>query len=56
MWLEEVGQAKFVLAAEFTRRANGQVAASARQFGVFVSMKTGRPVPLPEEYNVSSEQ
>ena len=54
LWVEEAGRAKFVLGAEFISRANGQVAATARQFGVFVSMKTSRPVPLPKEYKVSS--
>ena len=54
LWVEEAGRAKFVLGAEFISRANGQVTAMARQFGVFVSTKTSRPVPLPEEYKVSS--
>ena len=54
MWLEESGRARFVLGAEFVSRANGQVAATARQFGVFVSTKSGRPVPLPAEYKVRS--
>jgi acyl-CoA thioester hydrolase len=54
MWLEESGRARFVLGAEFISHANGQVAASARQFGAFVSVQTGRPVPLPKEYRVPS--
>ncbi len=50
MWMEEAGRARFVLGAEFTSRASGQVTARARQVGVFVSVETGRPVPLPAEY------
>jgi acyl-CoA thioester hydrolase len=50
MWLAETGRARFVLDAEFASMASGQVAARARQTGVFVSLTTGRPAPLPEEY------
>lgn len=50
MWLEEAGRVRFVLCAEFARRASGQVTAKARQTGVFVSLETGRPAPLPAEY------
>lgn len=50
MWLEETGRAKWVLAAEFVSQASGQVTARAKQTGVFVSLETLRPVPLPEEY------
>jgi acyl-CoA thioester hydrolase len=50
MWLEESGRAKFVLGAEFISRASAQVTARAKQIGVFVSLETLRPVPLPEEY------
>jgi acyl-CoA thioester hydrolase len=50
MWMEEAGRARFVLGAEFTSRASGQVTARAKQIGVFVSVESGRPVPLPAEY------
>ncbi|HEY4690787.1 MAG TPA: thioesterase family protein [Anaerolineae bacterium] len=56
MWLEDTGRAKWVLGAEFVSRANGQVTAKARQFGVFVSMESGRPVPLPEEFRSDSHR
>jgi len=50
MWLDERGPAKWVLAAEFSSGTSGTVAVRAKQFGVFVSLQTLRPVPLPEEY------
>lgn len=50
MWLAEKGRARFVLAAEFVRRADGAVAARARQTGTFISLTTLRPVRLPDEY------
>lgn len=50
MWLAEAARARFVLSAEFASRDSGQVTARARQTGVFVSIETGRPVPLPDEY------
>ena len=50
MWLAEKGRARFVLAAEFMRRADGAVAARARQTGTFISLGTLRPVRLPDEY------
>lgn len=56
MWLEDAGRARFVLGAEFVSRANGQVVATARQTGVFVSLETLRPMPLPEEYRGMSEK
>ena len=52
MWLAEAGRARYVLAAEFTSQATGQVSARARQVGVFVSLETLRPVRLPEEFQV----
>ncbi len=50
MWMDEAGRARFVLGAEFVSRASGQVTARAKQTGLFVSLQTLRPVPLPEEY------
>jgi len=50
MWLDELGPARWVLAAEFSSQASGTVAVRARQTGLFVSLQTLRPVPLPEEY------
>lgn len=38
------------LAAEFQSQGTGQVVARARQTGVFIALKTLRPVRLPEEY------
>ncbi|HLF29375.1 MAG TPA: thioesterase family protein [Anaerolineae bacterium] len=53
MWMEKTGRAKFVLGAEFASRASGQVTARAKQIGVFVSLETLRPVPLPDEYRIA---
>lgn len=50
MWLDELGPARWVLAAEFSSQATATVAVRARQTGVFVSLLTLRPVPLPDEY------
>jgi acyl-CoA thioester hydrolase len=50
MWVAQAGRAKFVLEAEFTSRAGNITTARARQTGVFVSLATLRPVPLPDEY------
>ena len=50
MWLGEQGRSKWELAAEFESQALGQIVARAKQFGVFVSLETLRPVRLPEEY------
>jgi acyl-CoA thioester hydrolase len=50
MWLEESGRSRFVLGAEFASQSSSQVTARARQVGVFVSLQTGRPVPLPDEF------
>jgi len=50
MWLDELGPARWVLAAEFSSQASGAVAVRARQTGLFVSLQTLRPVPLPKEY------
>lgn len=50
MWLESAERVRYVLAAEFVSRVTQQVSATARQTGVFVSIESGRPVRLPEEY------
>jgi acyl-CoA thioester hydrolase len=50
MWMDETGRAKWVLGAEFVSHASGQLTARAKQTGLFVSLQTLRPVPLPEEY------
>lgn len=50
MWLAEHGRSKWELAAEFQSQGTGQVVARARQTGVFIALKTLRPVRLPEEY------
>ena len=50
MWLAEHGRSKWDLAAEFQSQGTGQVVARARQTGVFIALKTHRPVRLPEEY------
>ncbi len=46
----KVLRARWELAAEFSSQASGAVCARARQTGVFVSLATLRPVPLPLEY------
>jgi acyl-CoA thioester hydrolase len=51
MWLAEHGRSKWELAAEFHSQAAGQLVARARQMGVFVALKSLRPVRLPEEYH-----
>jgi acyl-CoA thioester hydrolase len=50
MWVAEAGRARYILAAEFTSQASGQLTARARQTGVFVSTETLRLVPLPDEF------
>ncbi len=50
MWLDDLGPARWVLAAEFSSQASGTATVRARQTGVFISLQTLRPVPLPEEY------
>jgi len=50
MWLAERGRARWGLEAEFTSQSNGVLSARAKQTGVFVSLKTLRPVPLPVEF------
>jgi acyl-CoA thioesterase FadM len=50
MWLAEHGRSKWELTADFQSQVTGQVVAGARQTGVFISLKTLRPVRLPEEY------
>ncbi|HET6821818.1 MAG TPA: thioesterase family protein [Anaerolineales bacterium] len=50
MWLAEHGRSKWELAAEFESQRAGQLVARARQVGVFVTLKTLRPIRLPEEY------
>jgi len=50
MWVAEIGQAKWKLAAEFTSRTSGIVTARAQQVGLFVSVTTLRPVRLPDEF------
>ena len=50
MWLAEHGRSKWDLAAKFESQGTGQLVARARQIGVFVTLKTLRPVRLPEEY------
>ena len=37
MWLAQAGRVKWVLGAQFTSRAGGQVTARAQQLGAFVS-------------------
>ena len=50
MWLAKHGRSKWELEAEFQSQASKQVVARARQIGVFVALKTFRPVRLPDEY------
>ena len=50
MWLAGHGRSKWELAAEFQSQGVGQLVARASQTGVFVALKTLRPVRLPEEY------
>ena len=50
MWLADHGRSKWELAAEFQSQAADKLVARAKQSGVFVALKTLRPVRLPEEY------
>ena len=50
MWVAERGRAKWVLAAEFTSRATGQVSARAKQKGTFIALDTRKVIRLPEEF------
>lgn len=48
-WVEEIGGASGWIATE-VRRADGEIAATARQRGVWIEVATGRPKRLsPEE-------
>jgi len=53
MWLAGRSRIKWELAAEFQSQANDKLVARARQNGVFVELKSLRPVRLPEEYRSS---
>lgn len=55
MWLESAERARYVLAAEFVSSATQKVVATARQTGVFVSIESGRPVRLPQEYQTTRQ-
>ena len=50
MWLAEHGRVKWVIAAEFRSQTADKLVARATQFGVFVELRSLRPVRLPEEY------
>jgi len=45
MWVDEMGRAKLTLGAEFS--ANGNLAATATQAGVFVDLATKKPTEVP---------
>jgi acyl-CoA thioester hydrolase len=53
MWMAEHSRSKWVLAAEFKSQTTDRLVARAKQIGVFVALKTLRPVRLPEEYQIS---
>src|SRR5688572_21591612 len=46
MWLAEHGRTKWVIAAEFRSQTMDRLVARAKQFGVFISLETLRPVRL----------
>ena len=45
MWVSKIGRASSVLSAEFS--LDGVIVADARQVGTFITLATGRPIPLP---------
>ena len=47
MWAGRLGTARLELFATFT--VNGELRASARQEGVFISLETGRPMRIPAD-------
>ena len=57
MWVSKIGRASSVLSAEFSLR--DVIVADAHQVGTFITLATGRPVPLPrllrEQYDSWSE-
>src|SRR5918992_396094 len=53
MWLAGEGRSKWVITAEFRSQTMDRLVARAKQIGVFVELKTLRPVRLPEEYRTS---
>lgn len=49
MRLVEAGTTSMTLEAAFRSRKTGKIAAEARQVGLLLDGKTGRPAPVPEE-------
>lgn len=47
LWLSSLGRLKWTVQAEII--CNNERAAAATQQGAFVSLKNGRPVPIPEK-------
>lgn len=47
--LVEAGSTSLTLEATFQSRKSGQLVADARQVGLLLDAKTGRPSPVPEE-------
>jgi acyl-CoA thioester hydrolase len=46
MWVSQIGNTSYTIDAEFV--ANGEIATTATQRGVFVDMKSMRPVRIPD--------
>jgi acyl-CoA thioester hydrolase len=47
MWVSKIGRASSVLSAEFS--LDDVIVADAQQVGTFITLATGRPIPLPKE-------
>lgn len=56
MEVAAIGHTSATLRATFGEAERSIVAAEAVQIGVFVDTKTGRPVPLPEEFRALFEE
>ena len=55
-WLRDLGRSSWKLAFVFTIAERGRIAAEADQNGLFINLKTQRPVRVPEELNALYQQ
>ena len=59
-WVENIRRVRSLRKYEFVRRSDGKVLVKGETDWVFIDMKTGRPLPIPEKvskvFNISSEE
>lgn len=48
LWLTNLGRSSWELSAVYTILESNKIATEATQFGVFVNIKSQKPVPVPE--------